>query len=100
VIINLDVLKTALREVDANAYSGETVLSTEIFIQEENIQDNRLGDILTVKMTINKIDKYHGDRESTIVKILEFPATTEAQGKKYRIITQTIEDYDLEKKKN
>lgn len=96
--INLESLKTALREIDSNTYNGETTLYTDITIQEENIQDEKLGDILTVKMTINKKSTYAREKEATIVKILEFPAETEGQGRRYKVITQTVVNYDLDKK--
>jgi hypothetical protein len=96
--VDINVLRKALNDMNANEYSGEKLLHTEIDVQSEDIQGEKLGDILTVKVTISKVDKYNNNRESTIVKILEIPGECEGQGKKYSVTTQTVDKYDLDNK--
>lgn len=96
--IKYDLLIEALKKIDINSYSGETLLSTEISVQSEDLQADKIGDILTIKNTVKKVDKYNNNRESTQMWILEIPAETEGLGKKFKVTRQIVENYDLEPK--
>lgn len=98
--IDIDVLMGALSKLkySISDYAGEKICSTEITIQDEDIQGNKLCDIVTIKCTTTQLNKYDGNRELITIRTLEIPGSTEGTGRKYNLVTETAQTFDLDKK--
>jgi len=98
--VDLLLLAEAITKLkyEALGYGSDVTSIAEVTVQDEDLQGNKLGDLIAIKCTIVTTDKYNDNKEVRTTRILEVPGATDGLGKQFHITTQKSETYEVKKK--